>query len=128
MPTITRRGAGARETAPPAAARALRHRGRLAGRYGRTGRAVATSVTVGRLAGIAGPAGPVRRPLPAPPGHGRRAAQLTTTDSAARPAAGALVADAAMDPFEAERLDVCPWALREGVVLRRLDRLDAGAE
>jgi len=33
-----------------------------------------------------------------------------------------------MDLFEAERLDVCPWALREGVVLRRLDRLDAGAE
>jgi len=37
--------------------------------------------------------------------------------------AGALVADAAMDLFGVESLDVCPWALREGVILRRLDRM-----
>ncbi|WP_129841707.1 Ppx/GppA phosphatase family protein [Streptomyces sp. RFCAC02] len=35
--------------------------------------------------------------------------------------AGALVAEAAMDLFGVEVLDVCPWALREGVILRRLD-------
>ncbi|MFE3450127.1 Ppx/GppA family phosphatase [Nonomuraea sp. NPDC059194] len=42
---------------------------------------------------------------------------------AAQLAAGALVADATMDLFEIDRLDVCPWALREGVILRRLDLL-----
>lgn len=38
-------------------------------------------------------------------------------------AAGALVADAVMDLFEVPALDVCPWALREGVILSRLDQL-----
>lgn len=37
--------------------------------------------------------------------------------------AGALVAEAAMDLFGVEELEICPWALREGVILRRLDRL-----
>jgi len=37
--------------------------------------------------------------------------------------AGAVVADAAMDLFEVDRLEICPWALREGVILRRLERL-----
>ncbi|MFJ5230750.1 Ppx/GppA family phosphatase [Kitasatospora sp. NPDC088391] len=37
--------------------------------------------------------------------------------------AGALVADAAMDLFGLEELDICPWALREGIILRRLDAL-----
>ncbi|WP_275463545.1 Ppx/GppA phosphatase family protein [Streptomyces noursei] len=37
--------------------------------------------------------------------------------------AGALVAEAAMDLFGVETLEVCPWALREGVILRRLDHL-----
>ncbi len=37
--------------------------------------------------------------------------------------AGALVAEAAMDLLDLERLDICPWALREGVILRRLDSL-----
>ncbi len=35
--------------------------------------------------------------------------------------AGAIVAEAAMDAFGVEELDICPWALREGVILRRLD-------
>jgi exopolyphosphatase/guanosine-5'-triphosphate,3'-diphosphate pyrophosphatase len=35
--------------------------------------------------------------------------------------AGALVADAAMDLFGVAELEVCPWALREGVILRKLD-------
>ncbi|MFF3326544.1 Ppx/GppA family phosphatase [Streptomyces sp. NPDC002889] len=37
--------------------------------------------------------------------------------------AGALVAEGAMDLFGAEELEICPWALREGVILRRLDHL-----
>ncbi|MGO4751167.1 Ppx/GppA family phosphatase, partial [Streptomyces sp. 2MCAF27] len=37
--------------------------------------------------------------------------------------AGALVAEAAMDLFGVEDLEICPWALREGVILRRLDHL-----
>ena len=37
--------------------------------------------------------------------------------------AGAMVAEAAIDLFESEVADVCPWALREGIILRRLDTL-----
>ncbi|GAA1921032.1 Ppx/GppA phosphatase family protein [Streptantibioticus ferralitis] len=37
--------------------------------------------------------------------------------------AGALVAEGAMDLFELDELEICPWALREGVILRRLDRM-----
>ncbi|ELS55323.1 Ppx/GppA phosphatase family protein [Streptomyces viridochromogenes] len=37
--------------------------------------------------------------------------------------AGALVAEGAMDLFGVERLEICPWALREGVILRKLDHL-----
>lgn len=37
--------------------------------------------------------------------------------------AGALVADAVMDLFDVNSLEVCPWALREGVILNRLDQL-----
>ena len=40
-------------------------------------------------------------------------------------AAGAIVADAAMDLFGVPELEICPWALREGVILRRLDSLSA---
>jgi len=35
--------------------------------------------------------------------------------------AGALVAEASMDLLGLDRLEICPWALREGVILRRLD-------
>jgi exopolyphosphatase/guanosine-5'-triphosphate,3'-diphosphate pyrophosphatase len=41
--------------------------------------------------------------------------------------AGALVADAAMDLFGLEELDICPWALREGVILRKLDAMEPAA-
>ncbi|AKJ11649.1 exopolyphosphatase [Streptomyces incarnatus] len=37
--------------------------------------------------------------------------------------AGALVAEGAMDLFGVEKLEICPWALREGVILRRLDHM-----
>jgi exopolyphosphatase/guanosine-5'-triphosphate,3'-diphosphate pyrophosphatase len=36
---------------------------------------------------------------------------------------GALVAEAAMDIFDLEELEICPWALREGVILERLDQI-----
>ncbi|MET9474003.1 Ppx/GppA family phosphatase [Streptomyces sp. NPDC002917] len=42
---------------------------------------------------------------------------------AAQLLAGALVAEGAMDLFGVEELEICPWALREGVILRRLDHL-----
>ena len=43
-----------------------------------------------------------------------RAAQMT---------AGAIVADAVMDLMGVSQLEICPWALREGVILKRLDNL-----
>lgn len=36
---------------------------------------------------------------------------------------GALVAEAVMDIFGLPALEVCPWALREGVILERLDQI-----
>jgi exopolyphosphatase / guanosine-5'-triphosphate,3'-diphosphate pyrophosphatase len=109
-------------------------------RHGRPNHAVATSKTFRQLARISGAApssdGPyVRRILR----HGdvtRLAAQLARTTAADRVqlagvsrgrapqlAAGAVVADAAMDLFGLQELEVCPWALREGVILRQLDAL-----
>ncbi|MBF8193260.1 Ppx/GppA family phosphatase [Nonomuraea sp. K274] len=109
-------------------------------RYGEPDRAVATSKTFKQLARIAGAApsseGPyVSRSL-SRQDMADWAVKLTTMGAAERAelsgvsegraaqlAAGALVADAAMDLFEVDRLEVCPWALREGVILRRLDIL-----
>ena len=36
---------------------------------------------------------------------------------------GALVAEACMDIFGLPELEICPWALREGVILERLDQI-----
>ena len=36
---------------------------------------------------------------------------------------GALVAEACMDIFDLAELEICPWALREGVILERIDQL-----
>lgn len=36
---------------------------------------------------------------------------------------GALVAEAVMDIFGLDELEICPWALREGVILERLDQI-----
>lgn len=38
-------------------------------------------------------------------------------------AAGALIAQAALDLLGVSEVDICPWALREGVILRHLDHL-----
>jgi exopolyphosphatase/guanosine-5'-triphosphate,3'-diphosphate pyrophosphatase len=40
--------------------------------------------------------------------------------------AGSVVAAAAMDALEVDAFQLCPWALREGVILSRLDRLTGG--
>jgi exopolyphosphatase/guanosine-5'-triphosphate,3'-diphosphate pyrophosphatase len=36
---------------------------------------------------------------------------------------GALVAEACMDIFDLAELEICPWAMREGVILERIDKL-----
>jgi len=36
---------------------------------------------------------------------------------------GALVAEAVLDIFDLTELEICPWALREGVILERIDRI-----
>ena len=37
--------------------------------------------------------------------------------------AGAIVAEATMDLLGLDHLEICPWALREGILLRHLDRM-----
>lgn len=37
--------------------------------------------------------------------------------------AGGMVAQAAMEIFDVKKLRICPWALREGLILGRLDAL-----
>ena len=109
-------------------------------RYGRPDHAVATSKTFRQLARIAGAApsgeGPyVRRVLTSADlaSWAGRLPTMTLAErgklpgvSAARAPqlpAGSIVADAAMDLFGLAELVICPWALREGVILRRLDVL-----
>jgi exopolyphosphatase/guanosine-5'-triphosphate,3'-diphosphate pyrophosphatase len=109
-------------------------------REGQPTRAVATSKTFRQLARIAGAApssdGPyVKRILKHSdvPATAERLAQTTVAERSAMPgvseghagqlAAGAIVADAAMDLFGIPILEIYPWALREGVILRRIDTL-----
>lgn len=44
-----------------------------------------------------------------------------SSDRAGQLVAGALVAEAAMRALSVDTLEICPWALREGVILRQLD-------
>jgi exopolyphosphatase / guanosine-5'-triphosphate,3'-diphosphate pyrophosphatase len=103
-------------------------------------RTVATSKTFRSLARIAG-AAPysrgqyVRRTLSreALSGIAARLCKLSTqgraelpgvsADRAGQLAAGAIVADEAMNLLGVDELEICPWALREGVILRRRDLL-----
>jgi exopolyphosphatase/guanosine-5'-triphosphate,3'-diphosphate pyrophosphatase len=111
-------------------------------RYGRPDHAVATSKTFKQLARIAGAAasseGPYVQRLLTREAAAAWAARLPFMEPGARASlpgvsegragqlpAGAIVADATMDLFELDRLEICPWALREGVILRRLDVLPA---
>jgi exopolyphosphatase / guanosine-5'-triphosphate,3'-diphosphate pyrophosphatase len=109
-------------------------------RFGVPDRAVGTSKTFRSLARITGAAASAEGP------YVRRAlrhddlvqllpklAGMTPAERAALPGvsagrtaqllAGAVVADAAMDLLGLEEIEICPWALREGVILRRLDQL-----
>ncbi|MFD9487996.1 Ppx/GppA family phosphatase [Streptomyces sp. NPDC059991] len=135
----------------PSDVRALRRHvraqiARTVGEFARTGspdHVVATSKTFKQLARIAGAARStegvyVQRTL------SRKSleewvpklAAMTTEQRATLPGvsegrarqllAGALVAEGAMDLFGVEELEICPWALREGVILRHLDQLPAG--
>jgi len=46
-----------------------------------------------------------------------------SADRAHQIRAGAIVAEATMDLFDLDELEICPWALREGVLLQHLDHL-----
>ena len=138
-----------RDPARPEDLKAMRKHARatiadVAGRIARAGdprHVVATSKTFRSLARIAGAApsndGPfVRRTLERDdlrlwvPKLG----SMTARERAALPGvsagrapqllAGAVVAEAAMDLLGVERLQIAPWALREGVILERLDRIE----
>lgn len=103
-------------------------------------RVVATSKTFRSLARICGAApysrGPyVRRPLRLDdlraaalrlermPSAERALLPGVSPSRAGQLLAGAIVAEAAMELLGVAQLEVCPWALREGVILRRLDWL-----
>jgi exopolyphosphatase / guanosine-5'-triphosphate,3'-diphosphate pyrophosphatase len=109
-------------------------------RYGPPDHVVATSKTFRQLARVAGAApsseGPyVKRVLR----HAdlavwaERLPSMTPSERARLPGvsvgrapqlpAGAIVADAALDLLGIPEVEICPWALREGVILRRLDVL-----
>ncbi|MFF4492184.1 Ppx/GppA family phosphatase [Streptomyces sp. NPDC001544] len=109
-------------------------------RFGAPDHVVATSKTFKQLARIAGAARSaeglyVQRELKRESLQAwvPRLACMTTAERAELPGvsdgragqlvAGALVAEAAMDLFGVENLEICPWALREGVILRRLDHM-----
>lgn len=111
-------------------------------RFGPPTRAVGTSKTIRSLARIAGAA---------PSGEGiyvtrrlrrehlgdivKRLGRMSVAERAELPGvsgtrahqmlAGALVVEGAMDLLRLDRLDIAPWALREGIILRRLDHLEA---
>jgi exopolyphosphatase/guanosine-5'-triphosphate,3'-diphosphate pyrophosphatase len=53
--------------------------------------------------------------------------QGVSPDRAHQVPAGAVVAQAAMRAVDVPSVRICPWALREGVILRRLDVLEGGA-
>ncbi|MFF3461608.1 Ppx/GppA family phosphatase [Streptomyces sp. NPDC002619] len=132
----------------PEAIRALRRHvraqiARTVGEFSRSGapdHVVATSKTFKQLARIAGAARSadglyVQRELKRQSLEAwvPRLAGMTTDQRSELPGvsegrssqllAGALVAEAAMDLFGVENLEICPWALREGVILRRLDHM-----
>ncbi|MFE9791487.1 Ppx/GppA family phosphatase [Streptomyces goshikiensis] len=109
-------------------------------RFGAPDHVVATSKTFKQLARIAGAARSadglyVQRDLTRKSLEEwvPRLAAMTAAERAALPGvsegrasqllAGALVAEGAMDLLGVEELEICPWALREGVILRRLDHL-----
>ena len=135
-------------TPSPDELRRVRHEVRVeiareAGRLLRSGapdRAVATSKTFRSIARICGAApsaaGPlVPRVLDGAALRDRLPALLTMSvdelgtlpgvspSRAHQVVPGALVAEACLDIFDLPALEICPWALREGVILERLDQM-----
>ena len=115
----------------------------VAGRLRRVGEpriAVASSKTFRQLARIAG-AAPSAEGMYAPRNLSLadlqawvpRLAEMTAAERSRLPGvsegrseqlvAGAIVAEAAMDILDIYELVICPWALREGVILNRMDTL-----
>ncbi|MEP6815606.1 MAG: Ppx/GppA family phosphatase [Marmoricola sp.] len=109
-------------------------------RSGAPDRAVATSKTFRSLARICGAAPSsegtfVSRTLAANDLEGwiPKLLKMSNEEIAALPGvspsrshqivAGALVAAAVLDIFDVAELEICPWALREGVILERLDQI-----
>ncbi|HEY3737574.1 MAG TPA: Ppx/GppA phosphatase family protein [Jatrophihabitans sp.] len=110
---------------------------------GRPDRVVATSKTFRTLARLAGAApsgaGPRTRRVLSRNGLnqvGAFIARMTSTDLAEldgvsegrahQTLAGAIVAAGAMDALGVNELELCPWALREGIILSRLDWFHQG--
>lgn len=112
-------------------------------RTGDPDRVVGTSKTLRSLARVTGAASSSEGPY-APRFLRRddvaewvpRLARMTVAERAGLPGlsegrapqvlAGALVAHAAMDLLDVTELQICPWALREGIILRRIDWISAG--
>jgi exopolyphosphatase/guanosine-5'-triphosphate,3'-diphosphate pyrophosphatase len=109
-------------------------------KVGQVDRAVGTSKTMRSLARIAGAApsseGPyavrvleraaladVVQLLSRTTAEERVALPGVSASRARQLLAGAVVAEAAMDLLGVDRLDICPWALREGIILKRLDSM-----
>jgi exopolyphosphatase/guanosine-5'-triphosphate,3'-diphosphate pyrophosphatase len=109
-------------------------------RGGEPDHAAATSKTFRSLARVCGaapsgegllvrrvlPAGVLAKKLPelaAMPNAEKAKLPGVSANRAHQLLAGALVADAVMDIYELEQLEICPWALREGVILERLDQI-----
>ncbi|QMV86239.1 Ppx/GppA family phosphatase [Corynebacterium hindlerae] len=107
--------------------------------YGNADLAVATSKTFRTLARLTGAApssaGPrVTRTLTAPglrqliafisrmTAADRAELEGISSDRSHQIVAGALVAEASMRALGLEQIQICPWALREGVILRRIDK------
>ncbi|MET7991275.1 Ppx/GppA phosphatase family protein [Amycolatopsis sp. NPDC005232] len=114
-------------------------------RWGEPDRVVATSKTFRSLARLTGAApsaaGPrVRRTLTDTalrqliafisrmPAADLAQLEGVSSSRSAQLVAGALVAQAAMRALSLEELEICPWALREGVILRRLDHSNGADE
>ena len=106
---------------------------------GEAGLAVGTSKTLRTLARLTGSApssaGPyVKRTLTAPglrqliafitrmTASDRAELEGVSSDRSHQIVAGALVAEAAMRALNLDKLEICPWALREGVILRQIDK------
>lgn len=143
---LTRELAGDPPSAEDLRALRTRVRAEIAGvardltRWGTPDRTVGTSKTIRSLARLTGAAPSSDGPF-APRSLARaglsdlvpRLAAMTAFERAQLPGvsversaqvlAGAVVIEATMDLFDVDSLDVCPWALREGLILRRLDAL-----